>query len=843
MTLNFLSLKTAKEYFSLKNLLIWWLIYIMRYINSERFPCRLLLILLIFVSLLSKTSAQSLGRAIVKGKAVDSSSSAALSFSSVRIYTSQRKKLVNESIANEAGVFSVELQFGHYYAEIDYMGYRRHKTAEFAVSKDHSTPELGVIKMVPAANTLKEVVVQAEKSSMQLSLDKKIFNVGKDLANAGGSASDILTNIPSVSVDPEGNVKLRGSDNVRILIDGKPSGLVSFKGGSGLQQLQASMIDRVEIITNPSARYEAEGMAGIINIVLKKDKRQGFNGSFELITGYPTNFGGAANLNYRHKKINFFINYGIAYRKQPGIGSLYQEVYGKDTTFILKQTNNGTVTGFNNNIRGGLDYFFNENSILTASYLFRRSDANRITNIRYEDYLNTASNLTGISTRRQDENEAEPNSEYSLIYKKSFKQKGHELNAEVKYIDNWESSNQLFTQHFFLPDGNEDVAKAIIQKSPNDEFEKQWLFQADYTKPIGKEGKFETGLRSSFRNMVNDYVVTEKTSSGNYLPLPGLDNVFLYDEKINAAYGILGNKSKKISYQAGLRAEWTDVKTTLKETSQVNPRKYMNLFPSAHFTVDLAKENAVQVSYSRRVRRPVYNDLSPFMTFSDSRNFFSGNPDLNPEFSNAFEVGHIKYFNKGSFSSAIYYRSTKGKIERIRTVNAEGNSSTRPENLLAEKAFGTEFTSGYSPYKWWKLDFNFNFFYADIDGSNIIKSYKANTYSWFARQTSRFMFPKNFDVQLRGNYEAPQKTAQGKRKALYYVDLSMSKDVFKGNGTINLNILDVFNSRRMRTITNGANFYTEGNFQPRRRQINLTINYRIRQSKQAKKQVSSEEGQ
>ena len=260
---------------------------------------------------------QNSGRAVVKGKTADSLSAAPLSFSGIRVFKSGDKKLENESVANEAGNFSVELPYGRYYLQVDFMGFKPYKTAEFTLSKEHPSHDLGMVKLAPSANTLQEVVVQAEKSSMQLSLDKKIFNVGKDLANAGGSASDILTNIPSVSVDPEGNVKLRGSDNVRILIDGKPSGLVSFKGGSGLQQLQASMIDRVEIITNPSARYEAEGMAGIINIVLKKDKRQGFNGSFEVTTGYPTNLGGAANLNYRHKKMNFFINYGIAYRKQP----------------------------------------------------------------------------------------------------------------------------------------------------------------------------------------------------------------------------------------------------------------------------------------------------------------------------------------------------------------------------------------------------------------------------------------------------------------------------------------------------------------------------------------------
>ncbi len=805
-------------------------------------PNKSLLLLIILLVFLGGAFAQSAGKPMVKGKVMDSLSSAALGSASIRVFNSLDNKLVNGNLAAASGEFSIVLPFGAYYAEIEFMGYRPYKSSGFVLSKETPSRDLGLIKLALSSKALEEVIVQAEKSSMQLALDKKIFNVGKDLANAGGSASDILTNIPSVSVDPEGNVKLRGSDNVRILIDGKPSGLVSIKGGSGLQQLQASMVDRVEIITNPSARYEAEGMAGIINIILKKDQKQGFNGSVELVTGYPTNVGGAANFNYRHKNLNFFINYGIAYRKQPGRGSLYQEVFSSDTTLILRQNNTGLITGLNNNIRGGLDYYFTEKSILTASYLYRRSQANRITDIRYEDYLFNASNATGVTMRRQDEDETEPNSEYSLSYKKSFARKGHELVGEIKYIDYWENSYQLFTQNTFRPDKTEDASKAIIQNSQNDEFEKQWLFQLDYVKPLGQEGKFETGVRTSFRNMVNDYVVSQQSASGNFVPLPGLDNIFLYDENIHAAYGIIGNKNKKIAYQAGLRAEWTDVKTTLKETFQVNPRNYVSLFPSAHFTVDLPQENAMQLSYSRRVRRPFYNDLSPFVTFSDSRNFFSGNPDLEPEFSNVFEVGHIKSFNKGSFTSSVYYRRTKGKIDRIRSVDEEGNSVTRTENLLSENSFGTEFTSGYSPFKWWKLDLNFNFFFADIDGSNIRVDYKATTYSWFGRQTSRFMFPQNFDVQLRTNYEAPQKTAQGRRKALYYADVSLSKDVFSGKGTLNLNVLDVFNTRRTRTITRGINFYTDGDFQMRRRQINLTLNYRIRQAKQAVKPKMAEDG-
>lgn len=813
-----------------------------RLIENVRLKYTSLFLSMLFIMLSGDLTAQKSPKIFVKGKVADSALSAALHTVSISIYNSETKTLVTGGLTEEDGTFIIELNYGSYYAEAEFIGYKPYRSAAFQITKEQQQFDLGIIHLPANANDLNDVTVRAEKSSMKLTLDKKIFNVGQDLANAGGTASDILMNVPSVTVDPEGGVKLRGSDNVRILIDGKPSGLVSFKGGAGLQQLQANMIERVEIITNPSARYEAEGMAGIINIVLKKDKRQGFNGSFDIIAGYPTNLGAAANLNYRHKKINFFINYNIAYRRQPYTGTLYQEVYSGDTTFILNQHNDGTITGFNNNIRGGLDYYFNEKSVLTASYLWRRSDANRITDIVYEDYLFNTSNLQSITKRRQDEDEIEPNSEYSLVYKKGFKDAGHELIAEVKYLDNWESSDQLFTQNTFKPNGSEDVSLASVQHSVNDEYEKQLLFQLDYIKPFSKEGKFETGVRSSFRNMVNDYIVTEENADGSSTPLPGLDNIFLYDENIHAVYGIFGNKQNKISYQAGVRAEWTDVTTTLKETNKINPRNYVNLFPSAHVSFDLPKENAMQLSYSRRIRRPFYNDLSPFMTFSDSRNFFSGNPDLNPEFSDVIELGHIKYFEKGSMTSSVYYRSTKGKIDRIRVVDEEGNSTTLPQNLNSEKAFGTEFIAAWSPYKWWKMDANLNFFYADIDGSNIQATYKATTYSWFARQTSRFSLPKNLDIQLRLNYEAPQRTAQGRRKALYYADLSMSKDVFKKNGTLNLNVLDVFNTRKMRGITTGENFYTESNFQFRRRQVNLTLNFRINQAKPAKPKKSEEEG-
>ncbi|MDQ4141538.1 MAG: TonB-dependent receptor family protein [Bacteroidota bacterium] len=755
-------------------------------------------------------------------------------FGSVGLYRAADSSLVTGTAADDAGKFELSAKTGNYYLKISMVSFRERVIPNITIQ--NQDVQLGGLVLTLSAEVLKEVVVQGERSTMELALDKKVFNVGKDLANAGGTASDILSNVPSVAVDAEGNVSLRGSGNVRILIDGKPSGLVSIKGGSGLQQLQGSSIERVEVITNPSARYEAEGMGGIINIVLKKERKEGINGSFDLITGNPDNFGLGANVNYRKKNLNFFVNYTASYRKAPGRSNLYQELWRNDSTFISRQSSENELKGMYNNARAGIDYFFNPKNVLTGSYTYRLNKGKRISTIQYLDYLTNTSNLQSITNRTQDETETEPNSEYALSYKRTFTREGQELTADVRYLDNWEKSDQYYTQKTLLPDGNPSAIEDILQRSLNDETEKQFLVQVDYVHPFGKDGKLEAGLRSSSRDMTNNFSVTQQIADGAWMPLDSLTNNFLYEENIHALYGIMGNKMGKFTYQVGLRAEWTGVTTTLKKTNEVNPREYANLFPSVHVTYDLPKQHALQLSYSRRVRRPQYNDLSPFMTFSDSRNFFSGNPDLNPEFTDAYELGHIKYFEKGSLSSSLYYRYTTDKILRIRRVNELGYSSTLPENLATEDAFGAEFALSYTPFAWWKMDGSFNFFRAITDGGNLDEDFNSDAYSWFVRKTSRFTLWKNTDLQLRGNYEAPQLMPQGKRKAIATLDLALSRDILKDNGTLTLNVIDVFNSRRFRSIMEGDNFYTDSNSQGRLRQINLTLNYRLHQAKKAVKE-------
>lgn len=793
---------------------------------------------LVLLSLIS-TAQNAAFKGKIIGQTQDAVTKKIIPFSSIRVMSGEPSKVIAGAIGTDKGSFEVDVPYGMFDIVVESVGYEIVTLKNKIISKENQNVNVGLLDLNPITKTLGEIVVKGQKGSMELSLDKRIFNVGTDLANKGANAAEILGNIPSVQVDGEGAVRLRGSENVRILVDGKPSTLVGINGSSGLQSLQGNLIDKVEIITNPSARYEAEGMAGIINIVMKKNQKQGFNGAIESTLGYPENFGATAIINYRKNKLNFFLNYGLFYRRTPGKGKMYQEVYTNGKTNYLNQTSQNKVTGLVKNVRGGADYFFNEKTILTASYIVRRTDVRRISDFNYLDYQSTLNNLYSSTYRQQDEKEAEPNSEYALTFKKTYAKKGREFSADLRYLDYWERSDQTYTQIGKKGDGSAFPENTFVQKALNDEFERQWILQADYTNPFRKDGKFETGLRTSFRDMTNDYIVTQQQPSGQFTVMPGLQNVFLYKENISAAYVILGDKVKQFSYQFGLRGEVTDIQTQLVQTKEKNPRNYANLFPSVHFTYTQNDENSFQWGYSRRVRRPTYNELSPFVTLSDNRNFFSGNPNLNPEFTNSFDLGYLKYFETGSLSSSIYYRHTTGKIDQIRTVDSLGFSRLLPQNFANQASMGVEVTSTFNLSTAYKADFSINAFRAKINATNINSTFSVDTYSWFVRHTSRIKLGGGVDMQARANYEAAQKTAQGRRGGIAWIDLSASKDILSGNGTLSLNVLDLFNSRIMRSETFGSTFYTSRQMQGRLRQINLTFNYRIKTTKQAAKQRRS----
>lgn len=765
---------------------------------------------------------------IIKGKVEEETSKQPMPYTTIALYNAVDSSLVTGSVTNDLGVFTIETRPGKYYITIEFISYEKKIIGDIEVKKTSPMLDLGTIALSVSSVALNEVEVRAERSTMEFNLDKKVFNVGKDLANQGGNASDILDNVPSVTVDVEGNVSLRGQGNVRILVDGKPSSLVG-SDGSGLRNIPATMIDKIEVVTNPSARYDAEGMTGIINIILKKEKKKGVNGSFDFNVGYPTRLGTAINLNYRRNKMNFFVNYGVNYNKRPGRSGLYLEIYRGDTTRISDVERTYLRGGWSNNIRTGMDFFATDKITLTGALSYRTGLENNETTLEYQDYLNTTENLVGYSNRFNDEIEDESRLEYSINFKKKFDKKDQLWTADIQFSKSEEVEDSDISETFYDSNG-QTIGGILKQRSRNDEKFRNILFQTDYNYPFKEKGKIEVGLRLNLRNVDNDILI-EEYENFNWVNLTNLSNTIEYSENIYAAYVMLGDKFGKFSYQTGLRYEYSDIETYLLQTQERNPRTYGNFFPSAVLNYEFSEKSAVQASYSHRIRRPRFRELNPFYSYSDARNLYSGNPDINPQFTHAFEVSYLRFFEKGSLSSAIYYRHTNDVVTRLRTVLDDDVSLILPLNIGVDDSYGLEFNFSYNPFNWWRLNGDANFFRSITDGTTYDENLYSDTYTWFGRITSRMTINKNIDLQIRGNYRAPRKNPQDSNKAMYHIDIAANRDIFKKKGTITLGVSDVFNTRKWRFVTVGDNFYNEGDFQWRTRQVTLSLNYRLNQDK------------
>lgn len=801
---------------------------------------QLFLLIIISYSTILGQSNKSIS-AVITGKIYDIDANVPLEFATLSVYDQKNDALIGGTITEMDGTFSIEVKPGIYYLVAEFISYQKKTVNDIIVKQKGDIVNIGSVDLAMDGETLQEVVITERKSQVQLSLDKKVFNVGSDLTNKGGTAEDILDNVPSVTVDLDGNVSLRGSGGVRILIDGKPSTMVGPGNANGLRNISANMIERVEVITNPSARYEAEGMSGIINIVLKKDRKNGFNGSVDLTGGIPLTYGSAVNLNYRRNNFNFFSSFGLRQQNNPGRGNSFQQTtLNSGETTIFSTDRSFARNGLSNNLNLGMDYFIDDNNILTSSFSFRRSIEKNDNLTIYNDFLGSRDNLLSITNRYNDEEENEYDTEYALTYERKLPGKDHTLIADFRFQDNSELNNSDFREEYLdelnIPTGAND----FFQQSSNNEGERRINIKIDYTKPLANKGKFETGMQSSYRLIDNDYLV-EELINDEWIRLAGLSNDFNYNEYINAIYGMYGKEYTSWSYQIGLRGEHSRVITQLLQSDQApNDRSYLNLFPSAHLSYKLGESNAFQISYSRRLNRPRFWDLNPFFTFSDPRNQFSGNPDLDPEFTNAFELGHIAYFEKGSLTSSIYYRKTNNVINRITTV-IDGVNFTKPENLLSQDDYGFEFTGSLELVKWWNLNGNLNLFRSITDGGNLGDDFNADTYSWFTRVNNRFKFSKTTEAQVRINYNAPRETAQGRSLSTGSVDLGFGKEFPDKNISITFNVRDLFNTRLRRFVNDFAltdeggivygQFYSEGEFQWRSRQAVVSLNYRINQDK------------
>jgi len=759
----------------------------------------------------------------VTGKIVNESKES-IPFANVAVYRTDDKSLVGGTASDIDGNFTIDVKPDTYNFKFSFLSFQTLTKSNIVVEKEGIN--FGEIQLVSEAREIDEVEVVADKSQMELKLDKRVFNIEQDLANAGSNAAEILDNIPSVQVDVEGNISLRGSENVRVLIDGKPSTITGTSTADVLRQFQGSMIERVEVITNPSARYDAEGEVGIINIVLKKNKRKGINGGVEVVAGYPDNYRLAFNLNYRTGKLNLFTSYGLSYRDSPGGGSGYQEFKRNDSIIsILETENDRQRQSFGQNIRLGTDIFLNDYNTITVSGLFNVSDEENIAELEYRD-LNPQKELLQRSFREDVEDETGQNVEASFNYTKTFKEEDRKWSTDFQWSesDDLEASN---IEEIFQPSGD-----VVTQVTSNLEANRTILIQSDYVQPLKNDRVIEGGIRTTLRTIENEFSVEQDTNGRGFSIDPRFNNNFQFDENVYAGYVQFGNEIDKFSYQLGLRAEISDIKSDLKLTNEVFKQDYFNFFPSAFFTYKVDKTKQFQLSYSRRINRPNYRYLLPFQTFSDNRNFWQGNPNLVPEYTDSYEVGYLRYFKKGSFFTSLYYRHRTNVIERIVQANDDGTTIRFPINLSTEDNVGVELNGSYRFSKRVSLNANANFYRAQREGTFEGLKLENKVFTMNGRANLKAEFAKGLDVQANFRYRAPQNTTQGRSLSLYSLDLSAGKDVLQGKGTVVASVRDVFNSRRRRSITDTETIYNETDFQWRARQFLLTFSYRINQKKE-----------
>ena len=767
----------------------------------------------------------------ITGRIIEKVSKQPLEYATITFLIPNNPKPVAGGITNPKGEFDIEIKPGIYDIKIEFISF---KSTEFKQRNLKSSTSLGLISLEEDANQLSEVVIRTEKTTVEIKLDKKVYNVGSDLMVKGGTVSDVLDNIPSVSVDVEGNVSLRGNDNVRVLIDGKPSNAINI--AEALRLIPADAIDKVEVITNPSARYDAEGGGGLLNIILKKGKNQGLNGTFIASTGYPETYGLSGNLNYKSKNFNLFTTQGYNDRNSPGhsfTNSRYLNPDNSTKNYIYEdRENKRNSNGYNGNF--GIELYVNESTSWTNSFNYRKSKGNNIDDV-LQNYYDSGFNYGYTRNRINGEISDSQTVEFATNFIKKFKKDGHKLTFDGSFSSSDDVNDAIITDKV----SNASIVK--FDNTLNNQNQNRNLIQMDYVLPFGKGSQFEAGYRGDFSKLLTDYQVENDGVINN-----NFTNTLEYQEKVNALYTQYGLKVNKFSALFGLRFEDSNIEINQLATNDFNTKKYNNFFPSAFFTYEISDQSSASVSYSRRIQRPRGRMLNPFSNLSSNINIFMGNPDLNPAYSDAIDFGYIKRWSKLTFNTSLYVNKTTDVFQFARResgafVNGTPVLISSPINLATEYRTGFEFTLNYSPYKWWKLNGNFNFFrnetqgdfsYTDFNNNLIVQDFGNIATSWSSRITSKITLPYKIDWQTNASYNAPQTSAQGKSLGVFGANLAFSKDILKDKGTLSFNVSDVFNSRKRITenyLKGIVSSYSE--MQYRQRQFSLSFTYRFNKPK------------
>lgn len=730
-------------------------------------------------------------------------------------------KALSGAYSDEKGNFVIEhVSYGSYRLRIRFIGYKTHYIENVVLDASHSKLNYPHISLQPDSVSLKTVTVTGEKSVFQNTIDKKIFNVDKSVVSEGGSATDVLQTVPSVSVDVDGNISLRGNANVLVLIDGKPSGLTGGDRAAVLEQIPANSIDRIEIINNPSAKYDPDGTAGIINIILKKDARQGMNGNVSAGIGDKGKYNGLADLNYRSKKFNAYINYAYRYNRRWGYEDIQRHnyAYNKDTVSSMHERNDNARLFRTHFIRGGLDYYLDQANTIGINGVFNTYNVPEDQALTY-NYNALHGPVGGVTSTH--ERRSSNDIDATLSYRHTFPQKDRELSASATYSDN-QSNTLLASQQRSILEGG--TAPDSLYNTTTAYHQKLAIVQADYVHPLSDKTRIEAGYKSIVRNMNTNYLAESYSyPKGQFINDFGISNDFIYKEQIHSAYGMFASSAGKLSYQAGARLEESIMNFKQLTSSQEFRRELFNLFPSAHLLYKITDDRQFQLSYSRKINRPSSRTLNPFTDYSDPVNPRYGNPYLLPEYINSYELSFMQRYVKYSFTASLFARQTKNNIQFSRqlTNNILYTSYT---NLGSSDSYGFEYIGRNEVSKWWNITSNLELYTVSlISGNNTNIQSSSNNLCGFAKIVSNMTLLKNTILQITGNYQSTAPISQGYTWDIYGFDLGVRRDLWKNKLTASVNLTDLFNTRLNRSYVYETGVFDQASERKKESRI-ITLN-------------------
>ena len=813
------------------------------------------------------------------GKIVDAATNKAIDAASIQLtlnkfdsVTKKRKDvIISGMLTTKKGEFSLENLpvMAAYKLKISAIGYKNIeqkpafdlnmqgvKNGDYSSLLSGIDKDLGNIKMETDALQLQDVTVTSQKALLTMSIDRKIFNVEKNITSVGGTAVDVMKNVPSVNVDIDGNVTLRNAAP-QIFVDGRPTTMT-------LEQIPADAISTVEIITNPSAKFDASGGgSGILNIVLKKNRKAGYNGNIRASIDSRAKPGFGGDINLKQGKINFFANGQVGFRKSISTVKTIRKDFIGDTIANLAQTNGPVGKGVFAFGRLGVDYLIDNRNTLSLSGSMARGQFKNHDDISIVRDTNYVSFIrSDFGNRSSNSNNNFRNYGSTLSFKHNFAKPNKDISADINYnYSKNDNVNDFATQYFYT--NATPKSPLQFQRSSGGGTTKFFTAQTDFADPITPKIKIETGARIAIRNFssFNDNFV--KDPNGNFITLPLLNNRYQFTDRVLAAYATFSQQIKKFSYNVGLRIESSKYDGTLNTTGQKFSNKYpFSLFPSAFATYKLSVKEDMQVNYSRKINRPNFFQLIPFIDYTDSLNITKGNPNLVPEFTNLFELSYQNQISNGhNFLSSVYFKNTDNLITRNQYRDKNPNPAKLDSFIISSYAnasrsytYGLELTSKDKIAKWWDLTTNVNFFNATIKAGNIAGGTDNNLFSWFAKINNNFKLPKNYSIQLSGDYQAKTlvapnggggnggggrgsgpmfgggnlPSAQGYIKQLYGADIAIRKDFLKNNAaSLTLQFSDIFRSRLNSTHSESKYFVQDYDRRRDPQVLRLNFNWRF----------------